>query len=176
MSDHEQILTLFHALDQLPGPDHLEFPDTFDHALAKARAIQLQDRLSSDLGHPCQLDDQTQNASYTFKIAIPAEATEADVPLAVRLSNYGNFAVVTTPLPDSHADLDHAVREDALSASDRDRIVSALYALGYTLIPQHLLHQRYTGVTWLAEDGTTHLSYGPHQGQATWWTRFFEHL
>ncbi|MFJ5780059.1 hypothetical protein [Streptomyces sp. NPDC093094] len=176
MSDDDQILALFNDLDQLPGPDHLEFPHTFDYAAAKARAIQLRNRLSNDLGHPCRLDDQTQDASYYFKIAVPAEATQAGVPLGVRLSNYGNLAVVTTPLPDSHQDLDHAVREGVLSADERDRMASALSMLGYTLIPQHLLHRRYTGVTGPAEDRFTYLSHGPHQGLATWWTRFFEHL
>ncbi|MDN3261152.1 hypothetical protein QWJ26_15275 [Streptomyces sp. CSDS2] len=176
MSDDERILALFHALDQLPGPRHLEFPDTFDHAAAKARAIRLRNRLSSDLGHPCRLEDQIQDASYYFGVSVPQQATQAGIPLGVRLSNYGDLAVVTTPLSDSHEDLDHAVREGVVSVAERDRIVPALSALGYTLVPQRLLHRRYTGVTWLAQDGLTYAGYGPHQGLATWWTRFFEHL
>lgn len=63
VSDDERILALFNDLDQLPGPDHLEFPDTFDHAAAKARAIRLRDRLSGDFGHPCRLD-QIRDAAY----------------------------------------------------------------------------------------------------------------
>src|SRR4051812_25304915 len=46
----------------------------------------------------------------------------------------------TTPSPDSHDDLDHAVREGALSAADRAQIEAALSDLGYTLIPLRLLH------------------------------------
>ncbi|MFJ6785848.1 hypothetical protein [Streptomyces yangpuensis] len=36
----------------------------------------------------------------------------------------------------------------------------------------------YDGVTWLADEpeGAFHVSYGPHRGRATWWTRYFEHL
>ncbi|CAL9324227.1 hypothetical protein [Streptomyces sp. SudanB182_2057] len=176
MSDDEQILALFHDLDQLPGPHHLEFPDTFDHAAAEARAIQLRNRLSDDLGHPCRLEDQIQDASYYFRVNVPEQATQAGIPLGVRLSNYGDLAVVTTPSPDSHEDLDHAVREGVVSVAERDRIVSALSALGYRLVPQRLLHRRYTGVTWLGQDGFAYGSYGPHQGLATWWTRFFEYL
>lgn len=79
-------------------------------------------------------------------------------------------------MPDSHRDLDHTVREGVLSAAERDRMIAALSALGCTPVPQYLLHRRCTGVTSLAQDDVTYLGYGPHQGLATWWTRFFEHL
>ncbi|MFD9561747.1 hypothetical protein [Streptomyces sp. NPDC059994] len=176
MNEDAQVLALLHTLDQLSGPDHLEFPDGFDHPLAKAQATQLKDRLTKDFGHACGLDDEIQDASYYFKIAIPAEATEAGVPLGLRLSNFGNLAVVTTPGPDSHDDLDHAVREGALAVADRGRIEAALCDFGYTPVPPRLLHRPYDGVTWLAGEGSFYAGYGPHQGRATWWTRYFEYL
>nr|WP_202487132.1 hypothetical protein [Streptomyces sp. SID8354] len=169
-------MALLRSLDQLPGPDHLEFPDGFDYPLAKAQANRLNERLTHDFGWACGLDDQIQDASYYLKVAIPAEATEAGVPLAVRLSNFGNLAVVTTPRPDSHDDLDQAVQEGALTAADRSRIETALHDFGYTLVPPRLLHRPYGGVTRLADEGYFYASYGPHQGCATWWTRYFEHL
>ncbi|MGW6951756.1 hypothetical protein [Streptomyces xanthophaeus] len=175
MNDDEQVLALFHALDQLPGPDHLECPGGFDYGLAQSRATGLMYRLNEDIGQPCDLGG-TQDASYYWSIGIPAEVTEAGVPLGIRLSNYGNLAVVTTPRPDSHDDLVHAVRDGALSEADRGRIEAALTDLGYTLVPQRLLHQRYNGVTWLADTDVSLRSYGTHQGHGTWWTRFFEHL
>ncbi|MFI1170166.1 hypothetical protein [Streptomyces melanogenes] len=135
MDEDALALALFHTLDQLTGPDHLEFPDGFDYPLAKAQATRLKDRLTEDFGQACPLDDQIQDASYYFTIAIPAEAAETGVPVTVRLSNFGNLAVVTTPGPDSHDDLDHAVREGALSAADRSRIEAALCGLGYTVVP-----------------------------------------
>ncbi|MGW4225645.1 hypothetical protein ACWEG1_19535 [Streptomyces bauhiniae] len=81
-------------------------------------------------------------------------------------------------MPDSHADLDDAVADGALSAADRRRVETALAELGCRIVPLRLLHLRYDGVTWLADGvpGASVLSYGPHAGEATWWTRFFEHL
>ncbi|MEV6840517.1 hypothetical protein AB0N17_39565 [Streptomyces sp. NPDC051133] len=176
MNDDAEVLDLLHTLDRLAAPDHLEFPEGFDYSLARAQAGRLKDRLDEDFRQACKLDDQIQDASYYFKITIPAEAAEAGIPVGVRLSNYGNLAVVTTPMPDSHDDLDHAVLGGALSAADRRRIESALTECGYTLIPPRLLHRPYDGVTPLADEGPFYAGYGPHQGRATWWTRYFEYL
>ncbi|MFE7180638.1 hypothetical protein [Streptomyces erythrochromogenes] len=71
--------------------------------------------------------------------------------------------MVTTPAPDSHDDLAHAVRDGALSD------------LGYTLVPQRLLHQRCDGVTRLTDEDAF-IAHPAPQDRATWWTRFFEHL
>ncbi|MFF0551856.1 hypothetical protein ACFYUL_23150 [Streptomyces sp. NPDC004311] len=170
----DRFVALFHALDRLPGPDHLEFPDGFDHDAAEERATALLTRLGQDIG-PCLLGG-AQDAAYYFSVAVPAEATEAGVLLCVRLSNFGGLAVVTTPGPADHDDLAHAVRDGALSEADRGRIEAALSDLGHTLVPQRLLHRLYDGVTRLTDDGDTFLGYGVHAGRATWWTRFFEHL
>ncbi|MFI9802994.1 hypothetical protein ACIHEJ_01210 [Streptomyces sp. NPDC052301] len=51
-----------HALDRLAGPDHLEFPDGFDHAAAGVRATRLEDRLTEDFRQACELDDQELRA------------------------------------------------------------------------------------------------------------------
>ncbi|WP_234317395.1 hypothetical protein [Streptomyces sp. NRRL WC-3744] len=163
--DDDLTWTLFHSLDRLPGPHHLEHPDGFDRARAGLRAARLRDRLTRDFGRPCRLDEGVQDASFSFSVDIPAEATGAGVLLAVRLSNYGDLAVVTPPAPGSHDDLDDAVRDRALSEADRDRITAALSDLGYRLVPPRLLHRPYDGVTWLADES-----------HATWWTRFFDHL
>lgn len=176
MDKDSQTLALLQTLDRLPGPDHLEFPDGFDYASAKNRAIRLEDRLTQDFGHVCGLDDQIQDASYSFQVAIPAEATEADVPAYVRLSNFGNLAVAFAPRPDSHDDLDQAVQKGALTTADRSRIESAAHDFGYTLVPPRLLHRPYDGVTWLAGGRPFHASYGPHRSRATWWTRYFEYV
>ncbi|UFR01891.1 hypothetical protein KBP30_12135 [Streptomyces sp. Go40/10] len=165
MNDDNRLLALLHALDRLPAPHHLEHPDGFDHPGARLRATRLRDRLTRDLGSPCRLDEGIQDASFSFCVDVPAEAVEAGVPLSVRLSNYGDLAAVTTEAPDGHDDLDDAVRDGALSEADRVRITTALSDLGYRLVPQRLLHRPYDGATWLARED-----------QATWWTRFFDHL
>ncbi len=98
------------------------------------------------------------------------------MPLAVRLSNFGDLAVVTTPAPGSHDDLGHAVADGAVCETDRRRIKSALSGLGYVLVPQRLLHCLYDGVTWLAGGTGAVTSYSAHRGRAAWWTGLFEHL
>ncbi|MEU6671215.1 hypothetical protein [Streptomyces sp. NPDC046727] len=165
MNDDTRTWALFHALDRLPGPHHLEHPDGFDHPAARLRAARLRDRLSEDFGWPCDLDEGIQDASYSFSVHVPARATEAGGFLAVRLSNYGDLAVVTTPAPGGHEDLDDAVCDGALSEADHVRVTTALSDLGHRLVPQRLLHRPYDGVTWLAAEDC-----------ATWWTRFFDHL
>lgn len=118
MNEDEQSPALLRTLDQLPGADHLEFSDGFDYSLAKAQATRLEARLTRGFRRACALDDHVQDASSYFRIALPAEAAEAGVPLGVRLSDFGNLAVVTTPRPDSHALLNQAVQEGTLTAAD----------------------------------------------------------
>ncbi|MEW2131147.1 hypothetical protein [Streptomyces sp. NPDC005435] len=162
MDDGAQLTTLLHTLDRLPGPDHLEFPDGFDHARAKARAIRLRDRLTHDFGHPCDVDDQIQDASHHYEIAVPAEATGAGVLLVVRLSSFGDLAAVTVPGPFGQESPEGAVTPEPLSVVD-----IALRDLRYTPVPARLLHRPYDGVSdWLARES----------GRATWWTRFFDYL
>jgi len=177
MDDDQRILDLLRALDGLPGPDHLEFPDGFDYERAEARAVRLTERLTEELGRPCS-NGRTQDASYYFTVGIPPRSADAGEWTGVRLSNYGDLAVVTTPLPDSHGDLDEAVADGALSEEDRRRIEATLSELGLELVPLRLLHRLYDGVTWLADDvpGAVVMSWPPHTGKATWWTRFFEYL
>ncbi|MGC4999021.1 hypothetical protein [Streptomyces sp. DT195] len=144
MPDDQHILDLLRSLDRPPGPDHLEFPAGFDYEEARARATALSERLSDEFRGPCPLD-ATQDASYYFMVGVPAALTEVGVHLGVRLSNYGRLAVVTTPGPDSHAELDDAVADGALSAADRRRVETALAELGCRIVPLRLLRMRYDG-------------------------------
>ncbi|MCX5198506.1 hypothetical protein OOK31_32260 [Streptomyces sp. NBC_00249] len=173
MDAYPQVTALLHTLDRLPGPRHLCFPDGYDPARAQARAERLRARLEQTLGGPCVLT-LAEDAGYYGTIVVPPRATQAGVPIAVRLSNYGDLAVVTTPAPDSHHDLDHAVAAGALTASDRHHIETALS--DHYLVPLPPLHHLYDGVVTTLRDDTPRVSYGPHAGRTTWWTRFFEHL
>ncbi|MFE5214794.1 MULTISPECIES: hypothetical protein [unclassified Streptomyces] len=74
MNDDAQVLALLHALDLLPGPNHLQFPNGFDHTAAMVRATRLKERLTEDFRHACELDDHINDASYSFHIVLPAEA------------------------------------------------------------------------------------------------------
>jgi hypothetical protein len=173
VDDDRSIIDLLHALDRLPGPEHLEFPDGFDSMSARIRAIKLRKRLNEDFAtperdQPVRLDDGIQDASFSFGLRIPPGVTEAGEWICVRLSNYGDLAVVTTPQPDSHPDLDAAVADGALSEGDRRRVESALTEMEYHLVPPRLLLREYDGVTWLAD--------ADPPGEVTWWTRFFDYL
>lgn len=168
------MIALLHELDRLPVPDHLEHPEGYDHRRAGLRATELADRLSEEFGGRCPLD-RNEDASYYFAIGVPAELAEAGVHVGIRLSNYGDLAVVTTPSPDSHAGEDGAVAAGALSVADRRRIEAALSDLGYVQVPPRLLHRPFDGVTRLVDEDSV-ISHPPHQDVATRWTRFFEHL
>ncbi|MGX1132029.1 hypothetical protein RKD49_004219 [Streptomyces glaucescens] len=182
MDEDRPIIELFHALDRLPGPEHLEFPDGFDLAQARMRALLLRKRLndvfSREHQNPVRLDDRIQDASYYFALRIPPRATEAGEWICVRLSNYGDLAVILAPRPDSHPDLDAAVAAGALSEGDRKRVETTLTDLGYRVVPPRLLHRPYDGVTWLADSETDErmAAHSVQPGEATWWTRFFEYL
>ncbi|MFF1414769.1 hypothetical protein ACFVX6_34235 [Streptomyces sp. NPDC058289] len=175
MNEEHQLVEILRSLDRVPCSSDLETPDGFDFEAARAGAVQLQNRLSKDLEFPWELSDENQDASYYFAVHVqnwlPA--------LAIRLSNYGKLAVVTTPNPDSHRDLDHAVRDGAVTAQQREAIETALIDLGYTAVPLPLLRRRYDGVTWLADlnaEDHSFITYPADAEHVSWWTRYFEHI
>ncbi|NBE52938.1 hypothetical protein [Streptomyces boluensis] len=158
MSEEDvRTLDLLRTLDRLPGPDHLEFPKGFDHERAASRAARLGERLSEVFDGPCSVD-RTQDASCYFTVDVPPRLTEAQEWIGVRLSNYGDLAVVTAP---------------ELAVEDRRRVEAELSGAGYVLVPERLLRRPYDGVTWL-NDEVPGPNYG--LGRATWWTRFFDYL
>lgn len=171
MQERQHIERL-HTLDRTPpGGDLLEWPEGYDYDAAKQRAAALADRLSEDFGRRWIVAPH-QDTRYHFGVFVENYAP----PLAIRLSNYGYLAAVTTPSPHSHRDLDHAISEGALTSEQRALIETALADLDYTFVPAPLLHRRYDGVTYLADlpsDQVLH-ECPPHKG-ATWWERFFDY-
>ena len=165
MSEDQRVLNLLRALDRQPGPDHLEFPQDYDHPRARTLLAALTQRLGEDFGHPCTVDEHVQDAAFHATVTVPAEATEAGTSVAIRMSNFGDLTTAWTGTGD---DLDEAVTRGTLSQPDRHRIESALTGTGCVLVPRSLLHHPYDGATALA---TFHPDSEP-----TWWNRFFDHL
>ncbi|WP_041821784.1 hypothetical protein [Streptomyces davaonensis] len=127
MHDDLRLLDLLHTLDRLAGPDHLEFPDGYDRAPVRARAL----RLAAALGPECLLDDAVQDASFGFTVSGPG--------FGVRLSNYGDLAAFTAPTPDAQA-------EAVLSGLGYDVVPPHLLRRPYdgvTRLPDHV-----PGATW----------------------------
>jgi hypothetical protein len=166
VGDDQRILDLLDALDRLPGPGHLEFPEGYDHERAEFMRRALLERLSREFGQPCS-GVSRQDASAYFGVHIPAAATEAGVALSVDLSNFGDLALVAT------AD---GLTEDTISEPEWRIIESALSDLGYVRVPQRLLLRPYDGVSDLA-DGYPEVDWdGSPNDPVTWETRFFSYL
>jgi hypothetical protein len=165
----QQMRNLLQSADQKPGPDHLEFPDDFDHPRAKSLLAELESRLEAEFSHPCTGDRCVQDASFHALVVIPAEATGAGVHIAIRLSNYADFAVITVDRPRAYTSLDDAVARGDLTEEDRHRVENTLSRLGFVLVPERLLHLPYDGVTDLGD-------FRNEDYPATWWTRFFDYI
>ncbi|WP_351225801.1 hypothetical protein [Streptomyces sp. NPDC002133] len=154
------------AVDRTAGPDHLEFPDGFDHRRALARVHALVERLETGFDCRCVVDTAVQDASFHGDVVVPAEMAAAGKRITFRLSNFGAFAVVAAENPGSYLDLDEAQAQGALTPADRRTAEAAVVSLGYVLIPERALCRPYDGVTPLGE----------YSEGATWWTRFFDYL
>jgi len=162
-------LSVMKDADRQPGPDHLEFPDNFDHARAKRLMGELHIRLEEEFSHSCTLDGHVQDASFHALVGVPAEATEARVHIGIRLSNYADLAVITVPSPGIHGSLDEAVTQGDLTETDRQKLENTLSELGFTTVSEHLLQHPYDGVTSLSD-------FRNPDHPATWWTRFFDYI
>ncbi|AQY20423.1 hypothetical protein T261_04733 [Streptomyces lydicus] len=154
--------------DRLAGPDHLEFPDTFDVPRELSRLRAPVERLNSEFSCRCQVSEGIQDASFLATVGIPAAATQASEGIAIRLSNFGGLAVVAAEGFGIYDDLDEAQAHGALTEADRRKAECAVTELRYVPIPEPLLHRPYDGVTGLP-------SFYPHE-TVTWWTRFFDYL
>ena len=154
------------ALDRLPGPAHLEFPEGYDHERAEFMRSVLLERLSREFGQPCS-GVSRQDASAYFGVHVPSAATEAGVALNIDLSNFGDLALVTA------AD---GVTECALTEAERRIIESALSDLGYVRVPHRLLLRPYDGVSDLAGWYPEVDWDGSPNDPVTWETRFFSYL
>jgi hypothetical protein len=148
---------------------HLEHPPGFDLAAEIARAHRLVNRLSADFGWRLSTDAGTssvQDASFLGDIEIPAAATRSGARIAIRLSNFGQLAVVALEGFGTHDTTEFSVLIDD---TDRRTIERALGDEGYRLVPESILGRDY--------DGTSDaLRTAYPQTRPTWWIRYFDYL
>jgi hypothetical protein len=159
--DAAQLSQLLHALDD---PTGLEVPAGYDHRRVRGGFEQLARRLNADFKCECDVDRDVQDASLHGRIDVPAAATATGSPLILSVSNFGDLAVLSVDNPGVWTDAEAA---DLLQSRDVDRVRAALVDLGYTLVPEEPLWERYDGV-W---DPSV---FGP--SEATWWDRYFSYL
>ncbi|MDH6125523.1 hypothetical protein [Kitasatospora sp. GP82] len=161
--DDQHIWALLRDLDD---PDHMEFPQYYDHATTRARFDQLATRLDQRFHCTCSVDRGVQDASHHGTIVIPTTATASGDHVAIRVSNFGNLVAVTLGNPGSYDEEEESL---LFETADRHRIDDELEALGYIAVSEHLLWTHYDGASNLA-------AYNPPEHPPTWWDRFFDYL
>ncbi|MFG2907218.1 hypothetical protein ACGF13_19410 [Kitasatospora sp. NPDC048286] len=158
--DDQHIWALLRDLDD---PDHMEFPQYYDHNATRARFDQLAARLDQRFRCTCSVDLGVQDGSHHGTIVIPTTATASGDHIAIRVSNFGNLVAVTLGNPGSYDEEEESL---LFETADRHRIKDELEALGYIAVSEHLLWTRYDGVS----------NFGSYFEPQTWWNRFFDYL
>ncbi|MER7444885.1 hypothetical protein [Micromonospora avicenniae] len=161
----ESMLAALHQRVARGEGDALAAPRDFDHAGTQGRFERLTERLSEAYGCPCD-SALAQDSACFGSIRIPAEAsrshtkrTRIPLPLVVSVSAFGGLATYAASSPSDH--------KPYLHPDDRRQIEHALAGLGYLVVPEHILAAPY--------DGPNGWVFGPG-ADATWFTRFFNHL
>lgn len=152
---------LLRALDD---PEHLEFPENFDHDATREKFERLVTALGAAFGCAVDADRGVQDASLHAIVGVPAEATSTGERLVLRISNFGSLATLSIGNPGS---LDTEEMETLLDAEDADSVYRVLDDLGYVVVPEAPL--------WVPYDGPSQISL-PGEARGTWWVRFFDYL
>lgn len=155
---------LWELLHQLDDPVHLEKPQGFDWEAARRQFDGLVFRLNAAFGTACGADRGVQDATYHAQVIVPAAATATGQNLVVRVSNFGNLAVLALGNPGTYGqeEFDALVHEIDLA-----RISKSLDAGKYLLIPEAPLWKTYDGCV----PTRVFLPSKP-----TWWIRYFDYL
>ena len=161
--DDQAAWALLRALDD---PLDVEYPRDYNYAATRARFERLAALLDQRFDCTCDVDRHIQDASHHGVIVIPATATASIEHITITISNFGSLAVVSLGNPGSY---DKEEEHELLHPEDRRRIEDGLQALGYLVIPEHILWNDYDGGRDLGS------RYSP-QHRLTWWNRFFDYL
>lgn len=157
---------LWHLLRSLDEATAFEFPSNFSFPDAQKRLENLLERLAADFGQPAEPDRWIEDASFHADVRIPAEATATGESFTIRLSNFGNLAVITLERPGIYSQTE---LDELADAEDITRIATALTDLGYVVVPEEPLWGDYDGAKPAMRSLDTR--YGN-----TWWTRYFDYL
>lgn len=148
-------------LRELDEPLLVETPRNFDCAATQARFNLLAEQLSASYAVNLVAGaGPEQDAARFGAIEIPAEVTRTRIkrkhppgPLVVVISSFGNLATYHQSTPDLEVHPD-----------DQQRVENALTAVGYTVVPEHILAAAYDGPN------------ADPDLDITWYTRFFDYL
>jgi hypothetical protein len=154
---------LWQLLRVLDDPGHVRFPADYRQSRVREQFGGLVQRLDADFGCPCDVDHHVEDASLHGRIEIPEEATATRRRLVISVSNFGALAVLAVDNPGVWTDAEAAA---LLHPDDARRVHGALADLGYTLVPEETLWNRYDGAC-------SPKIFGPN---ATWWDRYFGYL
>jgi len=155
---------LWALLYELDDPAHLETPQGFDWEAARRQFDGLVARLNAAFQTTCATDRSIEDASYHVEVTVPADATATEVDLVVRVSNFGNLAVLALENPGAY---DQEEFDALVHESDLTRIYECLDEGGYILVPEAPLWEPYDGRV----PGSVFLPSKP-----SWWIRYFDYL
>ncbi|MFJ6568006.1 hypothetical protein ACIQNU_11310 [Streptomyces sp. NPDC091292] len=155
---------LMEMLRGLDDPEWLEFPAGYDGVEAAASLSRLVAKIDSRFSTRCKIDRDVQDSAQYGRINVPAEATVCGTRIVVLVSRFKPLAMVAADNPGAFLGTDEARAEGELGASDLEKVEQALAGLGYVVIPEELLTNRY--------DGAAHLRFHG-SGEPSWWDRFF---
>jgi hypothetical protein len=161
MQKDMDLMELLHRLDD---PHWLEWPTGYDSSAAAVPFDRLVSRLDSDFSTRCEVDQNIQDSAQYGRIDIPAQATVCGTNIVVLVSKFRPLAMVAADNPGAFFGTADACTEGELHVGDLEKVEQALVALGYVVIPEELLTNRYDGVANLSSHGS---------GPPSWWDRFF---
>ena len=128
--DNGELWALLHQLDD---PAHLETPQGFDREAVRRQFDSLVSRLTTAFGTACGADRSVQDATYHAQVIVPADATATGRNLVVRVSNFGNLAVLAIENPGAY---DQEEFDALVHKNDVARISKSLDEGNYIFIPE----------------------------------------
>jgi hypothetical protein len=154
-------------LRTLDDPVHLESPPGFHYTREQRRFRSLIADLERRFACTCEVEAglQVQDASFLGQLVIPAAATAEDVPIFVRVSNFGGLALLGVEGPGRY---DDAETLTFIAERDLGMVLEALAALDYVPLLEDVLFSE----DYQASDAMrAHRSHPP-----SWFDRYFSYL
>ncbi|MEV6896905.1 hypothetical protein [Amycolatopsis sp. NPDC051372] len=152
---------MWRLLREADEPGNPEIPHDYDHDETRRRFLALAERLSADFGHPTENDLWAKDATLHARLNIPVEATRGGEQIYVAVSNFASLAIAGPGNPGVY---DSEERDVRFEAEDRRLVGTALADLGYRLVDEPEIWQRYDGAN---EDILP---------AWTWFGRYFDYL
>ncbi|MEU9782785.1 hypothetical protein AB0H92_17815 [Streptomyces phaeochromogenes] len=151
-------------LRRLDDPEWLEFPSGYSGTEAAALFSRLVGQIDSHFSTRCEIDRDIQDSAQYGRIDVPGEVAVCGTRIVVLVSRFKPLAMVAADNPGAFFGTDDARAEGELDASDLEKVERALSGLGYVVVPEELLTNRYDGAARLLFHGS---------GEPSWWDRFF---